>query len=102
MADISIVNIKKAFEEGKDILDGVSFEVFEGSASASGKNGPERRRFAYRRGVGRMGQAVVAKGELGVWRFRHPQDYGGDVLGGPRPPPSRSGWERNMGRTAPP
>ena len=40
MVDISIVNIKKAFEQGKDILDGVSFDVYEGErVGLLGKNG---------------------------------------------------------------
>jgi ABC-type phosphate/phosphonate transport system ATPase subunit len=30
MVDISLQNIKKAFEEGKDILDGLTFEINEG------------------------------------------------------------------------
>jgi ATP-binding cassette subfamily F protein 3 len=40
MVDISIQNIRKAFEEGKDILDGLSFEVSEGEhVGLLGKNG---------------------------------------------------------------
>ena len=30
MIDISVQNIKKAFEEGNDILDGITFDVNEG------------------------------------------------------------------------
>ena len=30
MIDLSVQKIKKAFEEGKDILDGISFDVNEG------------------------------------------------------------------------
>jgi len=40
MVDISVQNIKKAFEEGKDILDGLSFEINEGEhVGLLGKNG---------------------------------------------------------------
>ena len=40
MIDISVQNIKKAFEEGNDILDGLSFEIFEGEhVGLLGKNG---------------------------------------------------------------
>jgi ATP-binding cassette subfamily F protein 3 len=40
MVDISVQNIKKAFEEGKNILDGLSFEVNEGErVGLLGKNG---------------------------------------------------------------
>jgi ATP-binding cassette subfamily F protein 3 len=40
MVDISVQNIKKAFEEGKNILDGLSFEVYEGErVGLLGKNG---------------------------------------------------------------
>ena len=40
MVDISVQNIKKAFEEGKDILDGLSFEISEGEhVGLLGKNG---------------------------------------------------------------
>ena len=40
MIDISIQNIKKAFEEGKDILDGLSFDINEGErVGLLGKNG---------------------------------------------------------------
>ncbi len=40
MVDISIQNIKKAFEEGKDILDGLTFEIDEGErVGLLGKNG---------------------------------------------------------------
>ena len=38
--DISVQNIKKAFEEGNDILDGVSFDINEGErVGLLGKNG---------------------------------------------------------------
>ena len=33
MIDISAVNVVKAFEQNKNILDGLSFEVYEGSTS---------------------------------------------------------------------
>jgi ATPase subunit of ABC transporter with duplicated ATPase domains len=40
MVDISIQNVKKAFEEGKDILNGLSFEINEGEhVGLLGKNG---------------------------------------------------------------
>ena len=40
MVDISVQNIKKAFEEGKDILDGLSFDIDEGErVGLLGKNG---------------------------------------------------------------
>ena len=40
MIDISVQNIKKAFEEGNDILDGLSFEINEGErVGLLGKNG---------------------------------------------------------------
>ena len=40
MIDISVQNIKKAFEEGNDILAGLSFEVYEGErVGLLGKNG---------------------------------------------------------------
>ena len=40
MIDISVQNIKKAFEEGNDILDGVSFDINEGErVGLLGKNG---------------------------------------------------------------
>ncbi|NLA87061.1 MAG: ABC-F family ATP-binding cassette domain-containing protein [Clostridiales bacterium] len=40
MVDISVQNIKKAFEEGKDILDELSFEINEGEhVGLLGKNG---------------------------------------------------------------
>ena len=40
MIDISVQNIKKAFEEGVDILDGLSFEINEGErVGLLGKNG---------------------------------------------------------------
>ena len=40
MIDISIQNIKKAFEEGNDILDGLSFDINEGErVGLLGKNG---------------------------------------------------------------
>ena len=40
MIDISIMNIKKAYEEGVDILDGISFEIYEGErVGLLGKNG---------------------------------------------------------------
>ena len=40
MIDISIQNIKKAFEEGNDILDGISFDINEGErVGLFGKNG---------------------------------------------------------------
>ena len=40
MIDISIQNVKKAFEEGNDILDGISFDVNEGErVGLLGKNG---------------------------------------------------------------
>jgi len=40
MIDISVYNIKKAFEEGKDILNGVSFDINEGErVGLLGKNG---------------------------------------------------------------
>jgi len=40
MIDISIQNIKKAFEEGNDILDGITFDVNEGErVGLFGKNG---------------------------------------------------------------
>ena len=40
MIDISVQKIKKAFEEGNDILDGVSFDVLEGErVGLLGKNG---------------------------------------------------------------
>jgi ATPase subunit of ABC transporter with duplicated ATPase domains len=40
MVDISVQNIKKAFEEGKDILDGLTFEINEGErVGLLGKNG---------------------------------------------------------------
>ena len=40
MIDISVQNVKKAFEEGVDILDGLSFEINEGeSVGLLGKNG---------------------------------------------------------------
>ena len=40
MIDISVQNIKKAFEEGNDILDGISFEINEGErVGLLGKNG---------------------------------------------------------------
>jgi ATPase subunit of ABC transporter with duplicated ATPase domains len=40
MTDISVQNIKKAFEEGKDILDGLSFEINEGEhVGLLGRNG---------------------------------------------------------------
>jgi ATPase subunit of ABC transporter with duplicated ATPase domains len=40
MVDISVQNIKKAFEEGKDILDGLSFDINEGEhIGLLGKNG---------------------------------------------------------------
>ncbi len=40
MVDISVQNIKKSFEEGKDILDGLSFEINEGEhVGLLGKNG---------------------------------------------------------------
>ncbi|HHT16428.1 MAG TPA: ABC-F family ATP-binding cassette domain-containing protein [Papillibacter sp.] len=82
MADISIVNIKKAFEEGKDILDGVSFEVFEGErVGLLGKNGSGKTTL-FRIIAGELepdeGQAVVAKGRrLGlIWQIPvYPQDF---------------------------
>ena len=40
MIDISVQNVKKAFEEGNDILDGLSFEINEGErVGLLGKNG---------------------------------------------------------------
>ncbi|MCL2222968.1 MAG: ATP-binding cassette domain-containing protein, partial [Oscillospiraceae bacterium] len=40
MIDISVQNIKKAFEEGNDILDGITFDVNEGErVGLLGKNG---------------------------------------------------------------
>ena len=40
MIDISIQNVKKAFEEGNDILDGLTFDVYEGErVGLLGKNG---------------------------------------------------------------
>jgi len=40
MVDISIQNVKKAFEEGNDILDGLSFDINEGErVGLLGKNG---------------------------------------------------------------
>ena len=40
MVDISVQNIKKAFEEGKDILNELSFEITEGErVGLLGKNG---------------------------------------------------------------
>lgn len=40
MVDISVQSVKKAFEEGKDILDGLSFEINEGEhVGLLGKNG---------------------------------------------------------------
>ena len=40
MIDISVQNIKKAFEEGVDILDGITFDVNEGErVGLLGKNG---------------------------------------------------------------
>lgn len=40
MVDISVQNVKKAFEEGKNILDGLSFEISEGEhVGLLGKNG---------------------------------------------------------------
>ena len=40
MIDISIQNIKKAFEEGNNILDGLSFDIYEGErVGLLGKNG---------------------------------------------------------------
>ena len=40
MIDISIQNVKKAFEEGNDILDGLSFDINEGErVGLLGKNG---------------------------------------------------------------
>ena len=40
MIDISVQNIKKAFEEGNDILDGISFDIDDGEhVGLLGKNG---------------------------------------------------------------
>ncbi len=40
MAEITVLNIKKAFEEGKDILDGLTFSIDEGErVGLLGKNG---------------------------------------------------------------
>ena len=75
MTDISIVNIKKAFEEGKDILDGLSFEVYEGErVGLLGKNGAGKTTL-FRIIAGELepdeGQVVVARGKkLGlIWQI---------------------------------
>ena len=40
MIDISVQGIKKAFEEGNDILDGLTFDINEGErVGLLGKNG---------------------------------------------------------------
>lgn len=88
MVDLSIFNVKKAFEDGKDILSGLSFEVYEGErVGLLGKNGAGKTTL-FRIIAGELtpdeGQVSVARGKkLGlIWQIpRYPEHFTGeDVL----------------------